>query len=984
MSNSNHQAWFIHILNKVPLRVVLVVPFVIQVVTAVGLTGYLSFLNGQTTIDEFANKLMAEVSNQVTNHLDYYLSSPQQINQMNIKAYELKILKLNDYQTLGNYFWKQMQLFDVGYINYGSQAGEYIGVERLDKGGFNINEMSKNTQNKLAVYSTDKQGNRSKLLETKDYDHRQEGWYLDAVKAGKPLWTNIYQWEDKPEILSISSSYPIYDKNKRLLGVMGIDLILSQIGDFLRSMKVTPDSRIFIIERSGMLVGSSSKNLPYKIVNGRGKRITVAQIKDDLISAIGTDLLSNSTILKNLKKQGTKNILRNQKIFIKIDNYRDKLGLDWLIVVAIPEKDFMQQINYNNQTTIIMCILTLFIAVFLGIITTNWITQAILDINQAAKNIAQGELDIKINIDRDDEIGELADSFNYMAEELQKNFTEMRSLNDALFKSENRLNQLLESLPLGVAVHNSDGSVAYFNQVAKQLLGIQEIPATEREELASVYNIYITGTNSIYPMEQLPAMRALRGEKVVIDDLEIHVNNQITPVEARTTPIFDEQGNISYAIVAFQDISQRKEAEAILADYNQTLATQVTERTIQLQQEISERKKTELELEKAKEKAETANQAKSEFLANISHELRTPLNAILGYAQLMNQESSLTPEQTENLHIINSSGKHLLAIINDVLEMANIESGKIAINSNNFNLYSFVQTLIDIFSLNAEKKGLKVILEMGENVPEYIETDEMKLRQVLINLLGNAIKFTQAGNVILRVSLGAENILNLAVEDTGIGINNDELMKIFDAFEQAKKGVKSKEGTGLGLAISQKFIHLMGGEIIVESVVNQGSKFTFTLPIKLGVTPINQPEKTVVQPAAQTSIPNHKLRLLLAEDNLINQKVALKMLSRLGYEADVVNNGKEALLALQQKIYDIVLMDIQMPEMDGVTATKQIIVDFAPEKRPIIIAVTANAMQEDCDLYLSIGMSDFVPKPIQLDLLKSVLHRWENQLIINN
>ncbi len=982
MSNSHHKALFTHILNKVPLRVVLVVPFVIQIITAMGLTGYLSFLNGQKTIDEFANKLTTEASNQVTNHLDDYLSSPRQINQINIKAYELEILKLNDYQKLGNFFWKQMQLFDVGYINYGSQAGEYIGVERLDKGGFNINEMSQNTRNKLAVYSTDKQGNRSKLLETKEYDHRQEGWYLDAVKAGKPLWTNIYQWEDKPEILSISSSYPIYDKNKRLLGVIGVDLILSQIGDFLRSMKVTPDSKIFIIERSGMLVGSSSKNLPYKIVKGKGTRMAVDQIQDDLTSAIGKDLLSDVTKYNNLEQQHNKIRIKNQNLFIKIKNYRDELGLDWLIVVAIPENDFMQQINENNQNTIILCILTLFVAVFLGIITTNWITQAILDINQAAKNIAHGDLDIKINIDRDDEIGELADSFNYMSEELQKSFTEMHSLNDALFKSENRLNQLLEALPLGVALHNPDGSVAYLNQVAKELLGIQEIPATEREELASVYNLYITGTNSLYPMEQLPAIRALRGEKVVIDDLAIHVNNQIIPVEARTTPIFDEQGNISYAIVTFQDISQRKQAESILADYNQTLATQVTERTIQLEQEISERKKTELELAKSKEKAETASQAKSEFLANISHELRTPLNAILGYAQLMNQETLLTPEQKENLQIINSSGQHLLSIINDVLEMANIESGKISINKNIFNLPVFLQKLIDIFSLNAEKKALKVILNIEKNVPEYIETDEIKLRQVLINLLGNAIKFTPEGTVTLRVSLIAENIINFVVEDTGIGINNDELIKIFDAFEQAKKGEKSKEGTGLGLAISQKFIHLMGGEITVESVVNQGSKFTFTLSIKLGVAPINQPEKILVKQPA-TSIPNQKLRLLLAEDNLINQKVALKMLSRLGYDADVVNNGKEALLALQDKIYDIVLMDIQMPEMDGVTATKEIYVNFAPEKRPIIIAVTANAMQEDCDLYMSIGMSDFVPKPIQLELLKSVLNRWENQLLVN-
>ncbi|MEB3179775.1 MAG: cache domain-containing protein, partial [Nostocaceae cyanobacterium] len=274
----NHNVFWRRLLNylysHVSLRNVLIVPFVCQICGTVGLVGYLSFINGQKAVNDLVIRLQNEISHQVDHHLDTYLNTPKQINQINVDAINLGMLNLEDFQTSGKYFWKQMQVFNVGYINYANTKGEFIGVERLNNGKVLLNEVSAKNPGKLYVYTTDNEGNPTKLTTVKNYDPRLEAWYADAVKAGKPIWSQIYQWEDKPEILSISSSYPLYDQNKQLVGVIGVDLILSQIKDFLQEIEVGRTGKIFIIEPSGLIVASSNEEQPYTVINKQVKRLS--------------------------------------------------------------------------------------------------------------------------------------------------------------------------------------------------------------------------------------------------------------------------------------------------------------------------------------------------------------------------------------------------------------------------------------------------------------------------------------------------------------------------------------------------------------------------------------------------------------------------------------------------------------------------------------------------------------------------------------
>jgi PAS domain S-box-containing protein len=314
---------------------------------------------------------------------------------------------------------------------------------------------------------------------------------------------------------------------------------------------------------------------------------------------------------------------------------------------------------------------------------------------------------------------------------------ELKIVNEALSASESRLSQFLEALPVGVSVYNPDGSIAYFNQTAGKLLGAETISESTAEQLAATYQLYVANTDELYPPDNLPILRALKGEFVKVDDVEIRQDGKIIAIEINTTPIFDASGNIAYAIAAFQDISDRKQAEKILGDYQRTLEAQIDERTEQLQQ--------------AKQAAEAANKAKSTFLANMSHELRTPLNSILGFAQIMEPSPNLTVENQENMRIIRRSGEHLLTLINEVLDLSKIEAGRMTIDPKNFDLYRLLDDLQDMFQLRALSQELQLLFQREDGVPQYVRTDDIKLRQVLINLLSNAIQFTQTGEIILRV-----------------------------------------------------------------------------------------------------------------------------------------------------------------------------------------------------------------------------------------
>lgn len=998
--------------GKVPLRIVLIVPFVLQIFAAVGLTGYLSFRNGQKTVNSLVTQLQSEVLDRIDQHLDTYLATPNQINQINVDAIELGLLKLNDFQSMGRYFWKQMQVFNVSYINYGSKQGEFIGVERLNSGGFRINEVSQRlTKGKLDVWATDNQGNRTTLLEIKNYDHRSEAWYGDAVRAGKPIWSQIYQWEDKPEILSISASYPLYNKTNTLLGVIGVDHVLSQVSAFLNQLKISHSGKTFILERNGLLVASSSKEQPFRVIEGKAQRLRASDSREPLIQLTTQYLTKQFGTLNQINRsQQLEFTIKGQRQFVQVIPWQDKFGLDWLIVVVVPEADFMAQINANTRSTIFLCIAALILATIMGIFTSRWIVRPILRLNVSAKALALGaweELEetrssVSEKIERSDELGELAKSFNSMARQLKESFAaleaknaEMKVLNEALTQSESRLTQFLEAVPVGVTIYEATGKIYYANRTAQALIGAGITKEVTLEQLPELYQIYLTGTNQLYPTHRLPAFRVLNGESVAVEELEIHKGETIIPLEVRATPIFDEKGAIAYAIVAFTDITQHKRAEAERIRFTQ-------------------------ELERKNEALERLDKLKDEFFANTSHELRTPLNGMIGIAESMLDEAigQLSQLQRKNLLLIIQSGHRLAALVNDILDFSKLRHKTIELQLKPVGMREIAEVILNLSQHLIGSKNLQLINSIPSELPPA-KADENRLQQILYNLVGNAIKFTNSGVVeISAVAVDSSQHslergertphLAITVSDTGIGIPEDKLDQIFESFEQAD-GSTGREygGTGLGLAIAKKIVELHEGEIRAESALGVGSRFTFTLPIASGSVVVSQSsylssiwhpreelnQEQSMEPTIQTNqLKNLKslitntdtsprFKILMVDDEPVNLQVLVNHLSQQNYCLTQAKNGFEALAVIEQGFKpDLILLDVMMPRLTGYEVCQQLREKFPAHELPILL-LTAKNQVDDLVTGLNAGANDYLTKPISKNEL---LARIQTHLKLSN
>ncbi|MBD2293689.1 PAS domain S-box protein [Anabaena sphaerica FACHB-251] len=1206
--------------RQIPLRLVLIIPFVVQIVGAVGLVGYLSYRGGQESVNQLTAEIRTQTTNNVVQYLDHYLATPVLINRINADNFRLGYLKIENTSQLEQYLYTQLQQFPtVSHIMVGTQKGVFRVANRHPSPSLVMSNPSKSSQ--LYVYQVDENGKKIGLIETlEQFDLKSRPWYRVAAEAGKPVQIPIFQLADNSD-LSLNSSHPIYEpKTGKLLGVFSAASDLSLLRKFMLGLQIGKTGRVFVIERNGLLIGTSTNQLPYTKKKYNGK-IQLEQIKaidseDILIQATSRYLLNKLGGFEGIKKTLQLDFLignNRERQFVQVVPYQDDLGLDWLVVVVVPESDFTAAIKANNNQTILLCLLTFLTATGIGILTARWITHPILQFSQASQAIAKGEFNQSLSENHIiTEIMTLSTSFNVMSEQVKQSFERVEI---ALQESREKYKTIFEILPVGILITDAEGKIIEGNPSLEKILGISPQEYIEHLKDATAWQI-IRPDGSPMPPEEFASVRALK-ENRFIDDVEkgiiqadgsihwlsvsaapipltnygvviVYINitdrkqselktwgvqnflNSIIenipnmvfvkdvenlkfvsfnkageellgyprealigkndydffpPEEAKffiakdrevlknrtvidipeefiqtryqgtrilhtkKIPIFDESGHPKYLLGISEDITEQQAAlherkkltddllsktEELESFFNTSLdllciadydgyfrklsslwevvlgysieelnehrfldfvhhedieATVEAIKTLDkgkdvlnftnryrkkdgsyiylewrstpknkliyaAARDITDRKQTEIALAAAKEAAEAATKAKSQFLANMSHEIRTPMNGVLGMAQLLSS-TNLSEEQQDIVQTIRDSGDTLLVIINDILDFSRLESGMLQLEQLPLCLKNIITSVCNLLKKQALTKEVNLEYSIAPDIPINILGDSSRLRQILLNLVGNAIKFTNHGSIYISVvrNKSQENRqleLMISIQDTGIGIDRDRLHLLFQPFTQADASISRKYGgTGLGLAISKSLVSLMGGTIWVESLGNiggtvpehwvldaektqiQGSTFYFTFITKEVLDyekfPKDSPENS--QQEAQSN--KSQIKILLAEDNKVNQKVATLTLKKLNYHADIANNGLEVLAMLEKEVYDVILMDMQMPEMDGITTTK--IIRQSDKAQPYIIALTANVLEEDRQICLEVGMNDFISKPIAIpDITKAL------------
>lgn len=805
------------------IRGIISFSFMVLMVSTLIIIGFIIFSNWKSSSEDLIKNMENDASKDINHEIEALISVPRKMNEINHNLIENGIVDLKNKEKRDAYFAGSIKSSseEIYSFSYGLENGDYYGARRNINNEIEIYRSSSETNGHSFYYSINDDLSEGKFLEDfGEFDPRTRPWYTLAKVKGKPIFSPLYKHFVKDD-LALSAAYPIYSEEGIFQGVLGTHITLSRLNKYLKSAVSDQMATAYVVEKnSGEIVANSlgSRNIQ-RLTDGSFKRSAIGEIKNKSITEAYENYLKTS---KNKYIIKTK----NDKLHIKLTEYNNR-GLDWLIITAIPESQFTDEIFKSIRTSIFLSIIALLISFVLYKKSTDFILKPINNLIQAAEKFSKGDLLQRAKIYKNDEIGKLSSAFNIMAEELYK-----------------------------------------------------------------------------------------------------HIHN---------------------------------------------LEEKVNERTAEIE-------KANIELKFAKIEAEKANEAKSEFLANMSHEIRTPLNAVIGFSELL--QNTIKDEKHHNyIKTINTAGNSLLTIINDILDLSKIEAGKIDLQYKPVKFHQIFKEIEDVFIHKIQSKGIDFFIEIDKDIPEIILFDEVRIRQILLNLAGNAVKFTEKGHVKLSLKVMPQNTgdtssvnLHLTVEDTGIGIPESEQEKIFEAFTQISgQSIKKYGGTGLGLSITKKLVGLMNGKIYIESTVNKGSIFHVEfLNVQIAATePLSEEIET-------SSIGKYKFEneiILVVDDIEANRFLLKELLSKSGIKVITAENGYEAIKICELEKPALIITDLVMPVMDGFEASALL------KENPKFYDIPIIALSASISKALPKGgvFDDYLMKPVNSVQLLRKIARFINK-----
>jgi signal transduction histidine kinase len=848
---------------KVPLRAALVVPFTLQVGLAVGLTCYFSLRSGQQSIDQMATQLTNETTDQIQRQVSAFMETPHIVTQINADAVRLGQLDLQNSDSLERHFWQQMQLFpNLRPIAFGSEQGKIHAVDRLEDGALVIRVIDESTGDRYHTYRTNSQGDRAQLIRVDDtFDPRQRPWYTAASRTGEPTWTEIYSYFSS-SALAISAVRPLYTETGELLGVTNATLSLSQLSSFLADLEIGRSGQTFIIERSGSLVASSAQmySISSQADSPTAPRLAAVDSIDQITRLTTQHLIQRFGDLEAIaQRQQIDFEINGERKIVQLAPFTDRYGLDWLVVVVVPEAEFSKHIAANTRSTVLLCLGVLVLATATAALTSEWIAQPILHLTLASKALAEQnsirklspQLAQTIKAKGIHELSVLAQAHNQIAAQLQASLTALEQANEQLeLRVEQRTAELQAQTALLHQAFDFEAVLKRITDKVRDSLDEKQILQTVVQELGQGLNAdccnvgMSSGDKTAFTIcYEYTTMPTCQGRTFQVAEAPMLIHQQIW--QGRSSHCFTahdtQSGENSYATLACPLLDGQK----VLGNLWLFRAEQAfTELEVRLVEQVANQCAIAIRQSRLFQAAQTQveelkhlHQLKDDFLNTVSHELRTPISNMKLAIHLLKLAS--TPDRRQQyLDILQSECTKEADLINDLLDLQRLEADHYPVVAEPIVLQDWISDVVKPFWSRSGDRHQTLQVEISDNLPPLI-SDPNSLERILAELLNNACKYTPAnGEICLKISHNSQNscVSSDSASTIAFIVSNTaeipaaELSRIFEKFYRIPNADPWKQGgTGLGLALIKKLVEQLGGTLKATS---QSGQTTFTVLLK--------------------------------------------------------------------------------------------------------------------------------------------------------